>query len=125
VNSRIKGTMLTSRKTFALGVASWGWPAEGGQLGVASWSWLQSPFFIVCLNQGQFLGAKSTSIRDCVGRSVGRSVRRSVPPLVRPPRCAITWKTSYVAIEIRVEEEEEETDYVAILLRRDSFAPRD
>jgi hypothetical protein len=41
-----------------------------------------------------FLGAKSTSIRDCVGRSV------------RPPRCAITWKTksfftSYVAIASR------------------------
>jgi hypothetical protein len=52
---------------------------------------------------------------------VGPSVRRSV----RPPRCAITWKTSYVAIEIREEEEEEETDYVAIPLRRDSFAPRD
>jgi hypothetical protein len=26
----------------------------GGQLGVASWGWLQSPFFIVCLNQGHF-----------------------------------------------------------------------
>jgi hypothetical protein len=36
-----------------------------------------------------FLGAKSTSIRDCVGWSV------------RPPRCAITWKTSYVAIASR------------------------
>jgi hypothetical protein len=40
-----------------------------------------------------FLGAKSTSIRDCVGWSVGRSVR--------PPRCAITWKTSYFAIASR------------------------
>jgi hypothetical protein len=30
------------------------WPAGGGQLGVASWGWLQSPFFIVCLNQGHF-----------------------------------------------------------------------
>jgi hypothetical protein len=27
----------------------------GGQLGVASWGWLQSPFFIVCLNQGHFI----------------------------------------------------------------------
>jgi hypothetical protein len=33
----------------------------------------------------RFLGAKSTSIRDCVGPSVR--------PSVRPPRCAITWKT--------------------------------
>jgi hypothetical protein len=31
-----------------------------------------------------FLGAKSTSIRDCVGRSVRRSVRPSVG---RSPRC--------------------------------------
>jgi hypothetical protein len=53
------------------------------------------------------------------------SVRWSVRPSVRPPRCAITWKTSYVAIEIREEEEEEETDYVAIPLHRDSFALRD
>jgi hypothetical protein len=41
-----------------------------------------------------FLGAKSTSILDCVRRSVGRSVG--------PPRCAITWKNnSYVAIDSR------------------------
>jgi hypothetical protein len=26
----------------------------GGQLGVASLGWLQSPFFIVCLDQGHF-----------------------------------------------------------------------
>ena len=26
----------------------------GCQLGVVSWGWLQSPFFIVCLNQGHF-----------------------------------------------------------------------
>jgi hypothetical protein len=41
-----------------------------------------------------FLGAKSTSILDCVGWSVG--------PSVGPPRCAITWKNnSYVAIDLR------------------------
>jgi hypothetical protein len=43
----------------------------------------------------QFLGAKSTSIRDCVRRSVGWLVGRSVP------HDAITWKTSYVAIASR------------------------
>jgi hypothetical protein len=41
---------------------------------------------------GSFLGAKSTSILDCVSRSVGRSVC---------PHDAITWKTSYVAINLR------------------------
>jgi hypothetical protein len=40
-----------------------------------------------------FLGAKSTSIRDCVSQLVG--------PSVGPPRCAITWKTSSVAIASR------------------------
>jgi hypothetical protein len=36
----------------------------------------------------KFLGAKSTSIRDCVGWLVGRSVGWSVGPLVRlSPRC--------------------------------------
>jgi hypothetical protein len=54
-----------------------------------------------------------------------KRLRWSVGRSVRPPRCAITWKTSYVAIEIREKEEEKETDYVAIPLRRDSFAPRD
>jgi hypothetical protein len=44
-----------------------------------------------------FLGAKSTSIRDCVGWSV----RRSVGPLVRP-HDAIMWKTSYIAIASRI-----------------------
>jgi hypothetical protein len=53
--------------------------------------------------------------------SVGPSVR----PSVRPPRCAITWKTRVTSQLLREEEEEEETDYVAIPLRRDSFAPRD
>jgi hypothetical protein len=47
-----------------------------------------------------FLGAKSTSIRDCVGRSVGWSVGPLVRPSVRP-HDAITWKTSYVAIASR------------------------
>jgi hypothetical protein len=51
----------------------------------------------------QFLGAKSTSILDCVGPSVR--------PSVRPPRCAITWKTRVTSRLLR-EEEEEETDYV-------------
>jgi hypothetical protein len=64
-----------------------------------------------------FLGAKSTSILDCIGLSVGRSVG--------PPRCAITWKNRVTSRLLREEEEEEETDYVAIPLRRDSFAPRD
>jgi hypothetical protein len=49
------------------------------------------------LLKNKILGAKSTSIRDCVGRSVRPSVR----PSVHPPRCAITWKTSYVAIASR------------------------
>jgi hypothetical protein len=44
------------------GVASWGWPVGGGQLGVASWGWLQSPFFIVCLNQGHCFISLSSSI---------------------------------------------------------------
>jgi hypothetical protein len=53
--------------------------------------------------------------------SVGRSVRPSVP------HDAITWKTrkTWKTRLLREEEEEEETDYVAIPLRRDSFAPRD
>jgi hypothetical protein len=50
--------------------------------------WLE--FFIL-----QFLGAKSTSIRDCVCWLVGPSVGPSVP------HDAITWKTSYVAIASR------------------------
>jgi hypothetical protein len=36
---------------------------------------------------GKFLGAKSTSIRDCVRPSVRLSVRPSVCPSVRPTRC--------------------------------------
>jgi hypothetical protein len=51
-------------------------------------------------------------------------LRWSVRPSVRPPRCAITWKNRVTSRLLR-EEEEEETDYVAIPLRRDSFAPRD
>jgi hypothetical protein len=75
----------------------------------------------------EFLGAKSTSIRDCVGPSV----RPSVPHDVRlrgkivTSRLRFEKRKRYVAIEIREEEKEEETDYVAIPLRRDSFAPRD
>jgi hypothetical protein len=43
-----------------------------------------------CKNRIEFfLGAKSTSIRDCVGRLVCPSVC---------PHDAITWKTGYVAI---------------------------
>jgi hypothetical protein len=44
-----------------------------------------------CLWMWPFLGAKSTSILDCVGWSVRRSV----------PHDAITWKTSYVPITSR------------------------
>jgi hypothetical protein len=65
----------------------------------------------------EFLGAKSTSIRDCVHPSVRPSVRPSLP------HDAITWKTWKTRL-LR-EEEEEKTDYVTIPLRRDSFASRD
>jgi hypothetical protein len=34
----------------------------GGQLEVASWGWLQSPFFIVCHNQGHFFLSVFSSI---------------------------------------------------------------
>ena len=64
-----------------------------------------------------FLGAKSTSIRDCVRRSVGPSVGPS--PMMQLRGKLVTSRL------LREEEEEEETDYVAIPLRRDSFAPRD
>jgi hypothetical protein len=64
-----------------------------------------------------FLGAKSTSIRDCVRWSVGWSVRPS-------PTMQLRGKLVTLRL-LREEEEEEETDYVAIPLRRDSFAPRD
>jgi hypothetical protein len=60
-----------------------------------------------------FLGAKSTSIRDCVRWSVGPS-----------PTMRLRGKLVMSRL-LREEEEEEETDYVAIPLRRDSFAPRD
>jgi hypothetical protein len=65
-----------------------------------------------------FLGAKSTSIRDCVGWLVHPSVRRSVPHDAR-------LRGKLVTSRLLREEVEEETDYVAIPLRRDSFAPRD
>jgi hypothetical protein len=64
-----------------------------------------------------FLGAKSTSIRDCVRRSVGRLVGPS--PTMRLRGKLVTSRL------LREEEKEEETDYVAIPLRRDSFAARD
>jgi hypothetical protein len=71
------------------------------------------------MNFSGFLGAKSTSILDCVGRLVGRSVRWSVPHDARLRGKLVTSRL------LREEEEEEETDYIAIPLRRDSFAPRD
>jgi hypothetical protein len=66
-------------------------------------------FYVKCY---LLLGAKSTSIRDCVCRSVGRLVGRSVPHDAR--LCGKIIVTSRL---IREEEEEEETDYVAIPLR--------
>jgi hypothetical protein len=55
-------------------------------------------------------------LRPSVGWSVGPSV----------PHDAIAWKRDYVETRLfREEEEEEENDYVAIPLCRDSFAPRD
>jgi hypothetical protein len=63
--------------------------------------------------QFYFLGAKSTSIRDCVGRSVRPSVGWSVPHDAR-----LRGKIIVTSLLIREKEEEEETDYVAIPLRR-------
>jgi hypothetical protein len=61
---------------------------------ICKYMWLQNNSIMQM--RLKFLGAKSTSIRDCVGRSVRPSVRRSV----RPSRCAITWKNnSYVSID--------------------------
>jgi hypothetical protein len=59
---------------------------------------------------GPFLGAKSTSIRDCVGWSVGRLVGRSVCP----HDARLRGKIIVTSRLIREEEEEEKTDYVAI-----------
>jgi hypothetical protein len=56
-----------------------------------------------------FLGAKSTSILDCVGPSVDRSV---------PHDARLRGKIIVTSRLIQEEEEEEETDYVAIPLRR-------
>jgi hypothetical protein len=56
-----------------------------------------------------FLGAKSTSIRDCVGWLVGPSV---------PHDARLRGKVIVTSRLIREEEEEEETDYVAIPLWR-------
>jgi hypothetical protein len=52
-------------------------------------------------------------------RSVGWSVRPSVPHDAQLRGKLVTSRL------LREEEKEEETDYVAIPLRRDSFAPRD
>jgi hypothetical protein len=70
---------------------------------------------IGALNSGEskdtfsFLGAKSTSILDCVCPSVGRSV---------PHDARLRGKIIVTSRLIREEEEEEETDYVAFPLRR-------
>jgi hypothetical protein len=52
-----------------------------------------------------------------------KRLRRSVRPSVCP-HDVITWKREYVETRL-FREEEEETDYVAVPLCRDSFAPRD
>jgi hypothetical protein len=62
----------------------------------------------------EFLGAKSTSILDCVRWLVGWSVGR----LVGPHDARLRGKIIVTSRLIREEEEEEETDYVAIPLRR-------
>jgi hypothetical protein len=62
------------------------------------------------------LGAKRTSIRDCVGWLVGRLVG----PLVRPSVPTMQLRGKLVMSRFLREEEEEEN-----WLRRDSFAPRD
>ena len=66
-----------------------------------------------------FLGAKSTSIRDCVGLSVCPSVPHDAR--LRGKLSLFSLVTSRL---LREEEEEEETDYVAIPLRRDSITSR-
>jgi hypothetical protein len=63
-----------------------------------------------------FLGAKSTSTRDCVRPSVHPSVGPS--PTMRLRGKLVTSRL------LQEEEEEEETDYVAIRLRRDSITSR-
>jgi hypothetical protein len=68
----------------------------------------------------RFLGAKSTSIRDCVRPSVGRSVGLLVGP---SPLMRLRGKLVTLRL-LREEEEEEETDYVAIPLRRNSITSR-
>ena len=52
-----------------------------------------------------FLGAKSTSIRDCVRRSVGRSVGQSVPTM---KVCEICLHGKLVTSRLLREEEKEE-----------------
>jgi hypothetical protein len=68
----------------------------------------------LCIPKYPFLGAKSTSIRDCVGPSVGPSV----PHDARLRGKLVTSRL------LQEEEEEEEADYVAIPLRRDSITSR-
>jgi hypothetical protein len=81
-----------------------------------------SPIVRPCiLMHEQFLGAKKRlykrlrwSVRPLVGRSIGPSV-----PTMQLRGKLVTSRL------LREEEKEEETDYVAIPLRRNSFAPRD
>jgi hypothetical protein len=70
--------------------------------------------YLSLIHNPAFLGAKSTSIRDCVGPSV----RQSVPHDARLRGKLVTSRL------LREEEEEEKTDYVAIPLHRDSFTSR-
>jgi hypothetical protein len=71
----------------------------------------------------------SASIRDCVGWLVGPSVCRFVRPSVRSsvgPTSTMQLRGKLVTSRLLQEEEkEEETEYVAIPLCRDSFVPRD
>jgi hypothetical protein len=73
----------------------------------------------------RLLGAKKRlykRLRWSVGWSVGWLVRWSVGPHV--PTMQLRGKLVMSRL-LREEEKEEETDYVAIPLRRDSFAPKD
>jgi hypothetical protein len=78
---------------------------------------VEMPCFPHMIIVPKFLGAKSTSIRDCVGWSVSRLVG----PLVRPSVPTMQLRGKLVTSQFLREEEEEEENW----LRRDSFAPRD